>query len=131
MQTTMMQKYTRYITEQKAAGREFLALQCPSCKGTIETEQPPAGAEWDSLSICPHCEKLFFKTVIHGQACGAIPPFKSAPLRSPPSLLTLRRRAKKIKRATGCKHTEALQALAQTYGFKSWTELVREHPEPF
>ncbi len=48
---------------------------------------------------------------------------------TPPSLESLRKQAKAIKKVTGCKHCQALHELAKVHGFKTWASLLAAHPE--
>ena len=46
-----------------------------------------------------------------------------------PSLESLRRRAKEVKKAEGIPHTKALDKIAAQYGFPHWPRLLETHPE--
>ncbi|HBO1323884.1 TPA: hypothetical protein ACPWHI_002318 [Pseudomonas aeruginosa] len=70
---TLFQKYTEYTNRLKAQGVQFLAFDCPRCGFEIETERPPQGELWDTLSSCPHCEALFFEVATHERAEGRVP----------------------------------------------------------
>ncbi|HEK3481494.1 TPA: hypothetical protein SMW11_003292 [Pseudomonas aeruginosa] len=70
---TLFQKYTEYTNRLKAQGAQFLAFDCPRCGFEIETERPPQGELWDTLSSCPHCGALFFKVATHERAEGRVP----------------------------------------------------------
>lgn len=43
----------------------------------------------------------------------------------PPTLEAFKRKAKEIKKATGCKHADALEAVARCYGFAHYHEAQR------
>lgn len=45
------------------------------------------------------------------------------------SISQIKRRAKEIKRATGCKHTDALHAAAREAGFDNYDRAHRSLPE--
>lgn len=59
----MKQYYEQWLEQMRTDGRKLAVYPCPSCTVSIETLAPPKDQIYDSLSVCPHCEKMHFKVV--------------------------------------------------------------------
>ena len=69
---SIMAVYQAYYTQLKAKGVALISFKCPHCSEVIETEPAPEGEEWDTHSICPHCERLYYKITKGATACGIL-----------------------------------------------------------
>lgn len=67
---SLMAVYTAYFDALKSKGVVLVSLVCPHCEQPIETEAAPKGEQWDTHSMCPHCEVLFFKITSGNRAIG-------------------------------------------------------------
>lgn len=56
-------------------------------------------------------------------------PFSVEPRHAPNTLKGLKREAKKLKRATGCKHANALEMVARSLGFASYHAAQKALPD--
>lgn len=61
----LMAQYLEYTARVKASGAKFLKFKCPHCSGEIETQRATRGDTWDSMTTCPHCEKMFYRSNTH------------------------------------------------------------------
>lgn len=59
----MKEAYEQWLERMRAADMKLATYECPSCTGSIEALAPPKDQIYDSLSDCPHCEKMHFKVV--------------------------------------------------------------------
>lgn len=70
---TLMERYQEYNNRLKARGIKMVSYQCPCCSESIETQPAPKGEKWDTLSECPHCNRLYMKFTDGSRAYGLIP----------------------------------------------------------
>lgn len=45
----------------RSRGVDLIKFNCPCCNAVLETEKNYTSSDWDTLSICPECEKGFMK----------------------------------------------------------------------
>lgn len=58
------EQYHAYIERLRAEGRPLARYACPDCDELLETLQPSADDEpYDTLTVCPHCDRQHFKVV--------------------------------------------------------------------
>lgn len=62
--------YLAYYTALKEKGVPLVSFTCPHCAKPIETEAAPAGVQWDTHSMCPHCENPYLKITQGANAVG-------------------------------------------------------------
>lgn len=67
---TLLERYQEWIAKYKASGdaHKLVSYDCPHCSKAIETPKPDKNAVnergcWDSVTTCPHCEKVHFKEI--------------------------------------------------------------------
>lgn len=70
---TLFKQYTDYNDRLKSQGIKLISFNCPCCSKPIETMPAPEGDVWDSLSTCPHCDRMFMKITNGKNAEGVIP----------------------------------------------------------
>lgn len=58
-----MGDYQAFIQRYKAAGKPLAAYNCPVCDFQIETPKPKPGDVYDSLTLCPECDRVHYKVV--------------------------------------------------------------------
>lgn len=64
-------EHKAFIKRWKASGKPVDMVTCPHCKRGHEVTAIPAT---DTLSVCPHCDELYFKVVSRdGTACISMP----------------------------------------------------------
>lgn len=59
-QPTLKEWYIAHIARLRAEGKPLLTYACPCCDQSIDVLRPGAGEIWDSMSICPHCDGMYF-----------------------------------------------------------------------
>ncbi|MGW1368789.1 hypothetical protein [Providencia hangzhouensis] len=61
---TIKTKYQYWIKRLEENGVQLIPYSCPHCAETIKTSTPAKGEKaWDSLAVCPFCERPFMKYV--------------------------------------------------------------------
>jgi len=55
--------YADWLTRNMVGGVPLASYSCPHCAATLHTAIPCLNTEADSLSTCPVCSKVFFKSV--------------------------------------------------------------------
>lgn len=74
MTTTLKQKHDEFIAKAKESGAKTLTYRTPCCNKEVEDRVPPKGDVWDTMTVCPHCEKHFFKTATASKIVGELIP---------------------------------------------------------
>lgn len=62
--------YLAAVQGLKAKGAKLLAYGCPHCRKILKTLAAPQGDTWDSLSKCPHCDKVYMRFTQNRKAWG-------------------------------------------------------------
>lgn len=65
--------HTAYIASLRASAKPIASYACPHCAEQIETLAAPAGEQWGTLCVCPHCQKMHLKITNGDTAMGKIP----------------------------------------------------------
>ena len=59
---TLKQRHDDHIAKLKASGVTLTSFNCPACNTVILTRVPDSGV-YDTVTLCPECEEIFFKIV--------------------------------------------------------------------
>lgn len=58
---TIQKDYKSYIDILKKHNVPLVDFSCPLCDKHIQTKSNPDLHDWDTLSVCPHCNATFLK----------------------------------------------------------------------
>lgn len=61
---SIKQESKEYFDKLRSKGIELIKFNCPCCNAILETEKNNTQTPWDTLSICPECEKGFMKITL-------------------------------------------------------------------
>jgi hypothetical protein len=57
-----IEQYQAFISRETASGVEHLGFFCPHCRFELKTQRPTEGDTWDSMTECPSCQGMFFRS---------------------------------------------------------------------
>lgn len=75
MKQSLLVQHNNYISNIKDRGVKVISFKAPCCGQEIETRAAARDESWDTLAICPHCEKHFWKVTEGSKCTGTIPDF--------------------------------------------------------
>ena len=57
-----IEQYNAFIAREAASGVKHLDFFCPHCRFELKTAKPAEGETWDSMTQCPSCDGMFFRS---------------------------------------------------------------------
>ena len=58
--------YLNWLNSHIKHGSNLTSYGCPNCREILQTLVPDISEQYDSMTICPYCDKVYFKTVTEG-----------------------------------------------------------------
>lgn len=60
---TLLQRHLAYFAGLRKKHVPICHHKCPHCKRKVPSQTPEPGQVFDTMTTCPYCEKMYFKTV--------------------------------------------------------------------
>ena len=68
-----IEQYNDFIAREASSGIKHLDFFCPHCRFELKTAKPGEGETWDSMTQCPSCDGMFFRSAYGSRVSLRVP----------------------------------------------------------